>query len=386
MELSPKQQVVELIKKSQNILLVTHKNPDGDALGSLLSLDAALKFLGKKTASICSGDIAGIFKFLPKVSTVEKEIAVSREFVISLNTSEVQVEKLGYKQKPENKKLEIVLTLTDGNFKPEDVSFGAPGAQFDLIIVLDTPDLDRLGDFYDNHAELFYEVPLVNIDHHASNDYFGKVNWVDLASTSTCEILVALLESLGQGNQLFTEDIATLLLTGVITDTGSFQNANTTPKSLTVAAQLVAQGARQQEIINHIFRAKPLSTLKLWGKILSSIADEGKLRFIWSKIGKDEIDQAGATYMEISGVIDELIKGVPNTDFALLISERNGSIHGSLRAAKKNIDVVAVANLFGGGGHSQAAAFEIKDGRGIEETAQEIVSRIRTFQSNRLQS
>jgi phosphoesterase RecJ-like protein len=385
MELSPKQQIVELITKSQNILLVTHKNPDGDAIGSILALDSALRVLGKKLTSICAGEIPVALRFLPGQERIKKQAAVSRDFIIALDTRQVQVEKLGYKQRPKENRMDIVVTAKEGRFTPEHVSFGPQASQFDLVIVLDSPDLERLGDFYDNNTEIFYEVPLINIDHHSSNDYFGKVNWVDLAASSTSEILVALLEALAQSNRLFTEDISTYLLTGIITDTNSFQNANTTPKSLTVAAQLVALGARQQEIILNIFKTTPISTLKLWGIILSKLQNEEKLRFVWSQISRQEMEKVGASFTEIGGVIDGLLKSVPEADFTLLISERNGSIHGSLRAIKRNVDVSAMAQLFGGGGHSQAAAFEIKDGRGMEETVSEIVSRIRAYQSQRLQ-
>ncbi len=385
MELSSKQQAIELIKKAQKILLVTHKNPDGDAIGSILALQAALQTLGKEVVAVCPcAAMPDNMKFLNGVDKLQFDIEASKDFVITLDTTEAEVQKLGYKQKPEDHKLNIVITLSSGNLKPEHISFGKPAASFDLAIVLDSPDLERLGEFFDQHTEMFYEIPLVNIDHHPSNDYFGKVNWVDIAATSTCEILVALLEALGQGNQLFNEGVATALLTGIITDTGSFQNVNTTPKSFTVAAQLVALGARQQDIITSIFRTKSIATLRIWGKVLTNLKDEGRLRFVWSTASKDEMKEAGALQGEVGGVVDELLKSVPDTDFSLLITERNGNVHGSLRAAKKNIDVATIAGMFGGGGHPQAAAFDIKDGRGLEDVAHDVISRIRTYQSNRV--
>lgn len=386
MELSSKQQAIELIKKSQKILLVTHKNPDGDAIGSILAFKIALQTLGKEVVAVCpcSGTMPDNMNFLKDIDKLQFNIESSKDFVITLDTTEAEVQKLGYKQKPEDNKLNIVVTLSSGQLKPENVSFGKSAFGFDLVVVLDSPDLERLGDFFDQHTELFYEIPLINIDHHSSNDYFGKVNWVDIAATSTCEILVALLEALGQGNQLFNEEVATALLTGIITDTGSLQNVNTTPKSFTVAAQLVALGARQQDIITSIFRTKSITTLKIWGKVLTNLKDEGRLRFVWSTASKDEINEVGANLSEVGGVVDELLKSVPDTDFSLLITERNGNIHGSLRATKKNIDVATIAGMFGGGGHPQAAAFDIKDGRGLEDVAREVVSRIRTHQSNRV--
>ncbi|HLC44069.1 MAG TPA: DHHA1 domain-containing protein, partial [Patescibacteria group bacterium] len=228
---------------------------------------------------------------------------------------------------------------------------------------------------------VFYEVPVVNIDHHAGNDQFGKINWVDITATSTSEILVSVLEALTGDPKFIDEDIATALLTGIITDTNSFQNNNTTPKSLTVAAQLVAFGGRQQDIIKYIYKTKPLSTLRLWGRALSNLRDERADRFVWTQLYKKDYLEVGAAETESSGVIDELLKTAAGVDFALLLSEKNGEVHGSLRATNKNVDVSAIAKLFNGGGHPMAAAFQI-DNSSLEQSGVMIVQKIKDYQSS----
>jgi phosphoesterase RecJ-like protein len=190
------------------------------------------------------------------------------------------------------------------------------------------------------------------------------------------------MESLAREKPLLDEDIATALLTGIITDTGSFQNANTTPKSLTVAAQLVAAGARQQEIIRNIFKTKPLSTLKLWGKVLESVQEDLEHRFIWAKVKHDDFTETGATETETSGVIDELLKSAPNVDFALLLSERQEGLHGSLRAIAQGVDVSAIAKIFGGGGHEAAAAFQLPTST-LALHEQEILAKLRNYQERK---
>jgi phosphoesterase RecJ-like protein len=169
------------------------------------------------------------------------------------------------------------------------------------------------------------------------------------------------------------------LLTGIITDTGSFQNANTTPKSLTVAAQLVAAGGRQQEIIRHVFKTKPLSTLKLWGRILESVRLDAESHFIWAKISQDDFLSSGAQESETSGVIDELLKSAPNIDFVLLLSEKAGELDGSLRAVSPGTDVSQIAQLFGGGGHEAAAGFQLP-GSTLLTNEEEILGKIREYQ------
>jgi len=382
MELSAKQQTIELIKSSQNFLLLTHQNPDGDALGSLLALQMILTKLGKTATAVCSEPIPGAFQFLPQKDRLTENFSGTKDFVITVDTSKTKVDKLGYKNLPLDNKLNIVITPVNGTFMPEDVSCGHGQFKYDLIIVLDSPDLERLGKIYDQSTELFYETPVINIDHHPGNDYFGKINWVDLTATSTAEILVALVESLSREMPLLDVDVATALLTGIIVDTGSFQNANTTPKSFTVAAQLVAAGAKQQEIIKWVFKTKALSTLKLWGRILASVKEEKEARFVWSRITKEDFIATSAEEAASSGIIDELLKTAPDIDFALLLSEKMDGVHGSLRSAKIGVDVSAIAKMLGGGGHTAAAAFQMP-GESLVTKQEEILQRIREFQRSK---
>ena len=382
MELTPKQQTTEQIRAAEKILVLTHFNPDGDALGALLALYLVLKKLGKDVTAVVPETVPSTFSFMPNIAEINNSYSGTKDFIITIDTRKTKVDRLGYKHIPEENKLNILITPHSGTFRHEDVSFSYGSFKYDLIIVLDSSDLERLGTLYEGQNALFYETPVINIDHHAGNDFFGKINWVDLIATSTSEILVSLIESLAREKPLLDEDIATALLTGIITDTGSFQNANTTPKSLTVAAQLVAAGAHQQEIIRHVFKTKPLSTLKLWGKILESVRQDQEHRFIWAKVSRIDLMETGATEDETSGVIDELLKSAPNIDFALLLAEREDMLHGSLRAVASGVDVASIAKIFGGGGHEAAAAFQIP-GATLLANETEIIEKVREYQRRR---
>lgn len=382
MELTPKQQTTEQIREAEKILVLTHFNPDGDALGALLALYLVLKKLGKDVTAVVPEAVPATFSFMPNIAEINNSYSGTKDFIITIDTRKTNVDRLGYKHIPEENKLNIVITPHAGSFKKEDVTFSYGSFKYDLIVVLDSSDLERLGPLYEGQNALFYETPVINIDHHAGNDFFGKINWVELTATSTSEILVSLIESLAREKPLLDEDIATALLTGIITDTGSFQNANTTPKSLTVAAQLVAAGGRQQEIIRHVFKTKPLSTLKLWGKILESVRQDQERRFIWAKVSRVDLMETGASEGETSGVIDELLKSAPNIDFALLLAERDNMLHGSLRAVALGVDVASLAKIFGGGGHEAAAAFQIP-GATLLANEGEIIEKVREFQRGR---
>ena len=377
MELTPKQQVVEILRSKQKILLLTHRNPDGDALGSILALYLFLRKIGKDVVAVSSDIVPKVFNFLPSISELSQNFATTRDFVISLDVSKIKADKIMYKV--ENDKLNIIVTPSNGQFSHDNIASAVGGFHFEAIVVLDSPDLERIGSAFEKNPEIFYDVPVVNIDHHPGNDQFGKINLIDLTATSTAEILVSVLEALAGDTKFLNEDIATCLLTGIVTDTNSFQNSNTTPKSLTVAAQLVASGGKQQEIIKNIYKTRPLSTLRLWGRALTRLHDERDYRFVWTELYKKDYLEVGAAETESSGVIDELLKTADGVNFALLLSERNGDVHGSIRATNKMIDVSAIARLFGGGGHAAAAAFQINHSS-LEQSSSSVVQRIKEYQ------
>lgn len=381
MELTPKQQALERIKSAQKILLLTHDRPDGDALGSLLALSIALTKFNKTVTAVVNEDIPPFFRFLPGVETLTTNPPLRGDFLIAVGTSNVGDVKLGYKKDEENHRLMIMITPGHGRLYPEDVTFESSGYDIDLVVTLDCNSIDRLGAFYNNHTSLFYETPLVNIDHHPDNEQFGTVNWVDVTATSTAEILVSLLEALGRDTSLIDAEVATNLLTGLITDTGSFKNQNTTPKSLTVAAQLIAAGGKQQEIIHHLYKVKPISTLKLWGRALASIKQDHELRVLWSTVSRQDILDTGADPSETKGLVDELLKTAQGVAFVFILKEFDNGVHVSFRAVEKGVPVSEIAKQLGGGGHEAAAGVELEDSLyGAEER---VLQAVREFWERR---
>lgn len=396
MELTPKQQSVELIRKANRLLLIARPSSDGDALGSLLGFGLVLEKLGKEVLLASPDPIPDSLRFLPQVDRVQREFAGTRDLKLSIDTKQYPIEKLSYRKEQGGSMLDILITPKTGTILPEAVAITQSGFRFDLVVILDTPDLEQLGSIYDQHTQLFFETPIVNIDHHASNDYFGKVNWVDLTATSTAEILVSLTESLAaapsgeargqalaQNSPLWDPDITTALLTGLIWDTQSFQSESTTPKSLTVAAQLIALGARQQEIVRSIFKTRPLSTLKLWGLILSGLQVDEEHRFVWAEVRADDLARAGAQSNEVGGLMDELIKNAPGQDVAvILVEEKNNKVGILLHALQRNISVGELAKTLGGGGSPNRALVTVNGP--WPEARRKTLDAIRTFQQGRI--
>lgn len=378
MELTPKQQALELLNKSKHILIVPGR-ADGDSIGSGLALYLVLSRLGKKANAVLLDPLPDKFRFLPRVDELQAEFNNFRDFIISLNCTSASADKLAYNF--QDNKLNIVITPKQGAFKPQDVSFAEGSFHYDVIITLDAADFEQLGTIYTENPKLFQSVPVINIDHHASNDYYGAVNLVDLTATSTAEILVGVIEALGPS--LIDTDVATALLTGIVSDTGSFQHSNTTPKSLTIAAQMVGFGARHQEIIQYLFKTKAFSTLKLWGRILTHIQHDPGSKLVWSTASLTDLLETDSTGEQISGVIDELMTSVPEAEVVLLLSEREPRvISGSVRT-QKGIDAADIAKVFGGGGHHGAAGFRLLDSS-IAEAEAVVVTKVKEYQEKRL--
>lgn len=377
MEPTPKQQAVTLISRSQRILVVPGR-PDADSIGSALALLISLKKLNKEVGVVTLDPIGGQIQFLPEIEQITSELEGSRDFVITVNGVDAEPENLSYNF--DNGQLNIVITPKQGQYSGDQVSFSDGQPKYDLVITVDAADPTQTGAIYDAHPTLFRETSLINIDHHATNSYFGTVNLVDLTATSTGEILVGLLEALGVE---IDADVATCLLTGIISDTGSFQHSNTTPKSLTVAAQMVGFGARQQDIIKQLFKTKDYTTLKLWGQVLSNLEHDPTHHLVWATATYRDIEAAGATSESFTGLIDELMTSVPGADIVMLITERTPrTIFGSIRTAR-GVSATEIAELLGGGGHPGAAGFKLLD-MPLEDALPLILGKVRAYQASRL--
>ncbi|MFC1748420.1 bifunctional oligoribonuclease/PAP phosphatase NrnA, partial [Pseudomonadota bacterium] len=308
----------------------------------------------------------------------------AEDFIVTLDCHKNKIDTI--KTKLEHDKVNIIITAKKGKFASKDVSFHHGPSKYDLIITVDTAALEQLGRFYEDNTEMFTEIPVINIDHHASNDNFGKINFIDVMSSATTELLIPLVEDIEkeEGKELMDEDVATLLLAGIITDTGSFQNANTTPRSFAASAKLIKHGARQQEIIQHVFKTKHLSTLRLWGRILSNINVDKVHRFVWSTISKRDFEDTGSRPDETGGIIDELLTNAPDAEIVLLLKQKEGGVvSGSLRSTTASVDASQIAEFFGGGGHVRAAGFKVS-GEDLRKVEEKVIDRIRAYQAERL--
>ena len=382
-DLTDKQKTIAAIKEAKRILVFSHERPDGDTLGANLALTLVLKKLGKDVFSVCSDAIPEDFKFLSALSLIKNDFAGSKDFIISLSQRSAKAAKLSYHLDGDN--LRIIIVPETGNFIPKDVAFSYGEFNYDLIIILDTAKVEMLGSLYLENAEMFYKTHTLNIDHHGSNSFYADINLIEESAAATSEVIVSLIESLegSEGKKLLDPEIATALLLGIMTDTNLFGTSNTTPKTMTVAAQLIAAGAKRDEIVDNVFKKKPIQRLKVWGKILFNMEDDQELRLVWSHLSFQEVTELGASAEDMTEAINDLLFTAREAEIALLLKEKEqGKIKGSIRSIPE-IDIAEFARVFGGGGHKNAAGFEIK-AENVAQAENFVLVELRKFQEQRL--
>jgi len=305
MNLDPKEndKVGALIHQSQTILIIPHRSPDGDTIGSALALFNALREMGKACDIVCKDPVPEEFRFLPNV---------------------------------------------------EEVNVSEPQYHYDAYFILDAGATHLTG-FHESHPELFDQsLEVVNLDHHKSNDYYGRYNVVDTEAASATMVMYDLFAHLGYEISRHT---ATCLLTGIYTDTGSLMHSNTDARVMRTATKLLAKGADLRNLSKEVFNTTKISTMRLWGRVMRSAHQNGD-KVTMSIVKRKDFEDTGADYSEMSGVVD-YINSVPDSNYSVILTERDGKVKGSLRTLKEEVDVAEIASGFGGGGHTKAAGFTL---------------------------
>jgi phosphoesterase RecJ-like protein len=318
--------IIHALTKCEHALIASHIQPDGDALGSLIAMGLTVQSLGKQVTLYNESPIPAVYGFLPCLDRIKDEIG----------------------------KTEL--------------------EPFDLGIVLDCGDLDRIGKM----AKEMGNIPqLINIDHHPTNFGFGDYNLIDETACATAEIIYRLIRSM---NIQISRDIALCLYTGIITDTGSFRFANTNQAAFSICEEMVSLGVEPYEVASHVYGRYSLGRLKLLNLALNSIeiSHNGKLSVMM--LTKNMFDETDTHPEDVEGMIN-YAKRIRNVKVAVLIREyinghreNNGNqhFHVSLRS-DGTVNVAAIAARFGGGGHYNAAGFNVES-ENIEDLKKGIFS------------
>lgn len=377
--LNQEQQIFEQIKKAKNILITFNKTWNGDALASALAMYLLAKKFEKNVDIIADKFLENnhLFSFLPAYEKIKTSLINDNKFIITLNTAQAKVGQIKYETK--ETALEFIISPKEGFFTPDDVSASASNFKYDLIIIFDTPDLEAIGGIYDDNAEFFYKVPIINIDHHATNEQFGQINRIELTAIATSEILFNLIADYAR--DLIDEDIATCLLAGIIAKTKSFKTQNITPQVLAISSQLIAMGAKRDEIVNRLYRSRSLNVLKLWGRVLARLNNSPENTLVWSVLTNADFEKTDATENDLNEVIDELIINIPLAKIVMLIYEMPSSINADGKKvfttkaqihSIKNINVLHLAKRFNPQGTRDFARIELA--KPLAEAEPEIIS------------
>jgi len=294
--------IINHLKNSNHIIIASHKDPDGDAIGSLIAMGLALEALNKNITLYNESPIPSAYRFLPSVERIVRQIK-------GTNT-------------------------------------------YDTAIILDCADFQRIGKL----SSVISKIPvIINIDHHITNTIFGNFNLID---TSACAATVIIYNLLKEMALPINSAIATSIYTGILTDTGSFRFSNTTKSAFAICEKMVEAGVDPYNVAMHVYGRYSLGQIKLLNMALESIeiSDNGKMSMMI--LTKNMIDETGTRPEDIHGLIN-YAKSIENIKIAALIHELSHNYHVSLRS-DGTVDVAMIAGSFGGGGHNRAAGFSIE--------------------------
>jgi len=371
--LNLEQQIFKQIEKSNNILLTFSIDSDGDALAATLALFLFLKKINKNVELACDKleKDQNPLSFLPNYSQIQNSLINLRRFIVSLDISQTKINQIRYTI--DNNKLNFIISPSKGWFKPEDITSQAGEFKYDLIISLASPDLESLGEIYNQNIEFFYKTTLINIDYHPNNEDYGQINFIDLNVAAISEIIFYLIKNYQA--ELIDEDIATCLLAGIISKTKNFKANNLNPRTLLSASQLISSNARREEIINHIYRTHNLSSLKLWGKILSNLQSEQNNALVWSKLKQSELEGASISEQDLNEIVDELIANIPDAKIIVIMEEISLSETKILIYSLKNVSAFDLVKEYNPVGNAKMATLLIN--KDIETMSAEIIPEIK---------
>lgn len=307
------------IKRYHHFLITTHVRADGDGIGSEVALYCALRDKGKSVCIANDSPVPQIFKF--------------------------------------------IVPNTGTYIYPE-----LPKEPPEVIFTLDCPTLDRIGKIKEIIPK---DAIIINIDHHISNEYFGNFNWVLADMCATGEIILSLLKEM---NINITPDVATALYVAIVTDTGRFTHANTTPEALRAAAFLIERGARHTEISKYVYNTNPYNLIQLHAQVLNTINLYlgNRIATVW--LTREMLEKTNVNAIDTQEFADIPVS-IDGVSIGVLFREMKEPnwVKVSLRS-RNGFDVNTIAKKFGGGGHKYAAGCEIQGN--IEQVQQLILKEI----------
>jgi phosphoesterase RecJ-like protein len=303
------------LASAQRILITSHVRPDGDAIGSLLGLGLALSDAGKSVQMVLADGVPASFRHL----------------------------------------------------EGSDLIRQAPDGEFDIFITVDCADFRRVGKVFEG-----FDPPDINIDHHITNENFGKINLIEADEVATTAILTNHIPEWGL---TITKPVAAALLTGIVTDTLGFRTSNTTPEALRQAADLMEKGVDLPEIYMKSLVRKTFPAAKYWGAGLSSL--ESKNGIVWATLTLADRKSTGYGGNDDADLINMISAIDGNKVGMVFVEQKDNHVKVSWRALQPGVDVSKVAKFFNGGGHAAAAGADIEGN--LSEIQKQVLVKTKEF-------
>ena len=319
MALTTEKQLTDAIDRASHVLISVRRDWTTDGIASALALKTLLERRDKRADVVVDNFTPpGSLAFLPRIKEVRPAMNDLQNFVITLDIARTKIDEIFYDM--EGDRLRIHVTPKSGRFSAADLAASPSDFKYDLIITVDTPDYRSLGQPFLDHGDFFYQRPTINIDHDPGNERYGNLNIVDITAASTAEVVAQAFRQ--DGREIFDEATATLLLTGIIAKTRSFRSPTVSPRTLDIAAELMAAGAKREDIVRQLYRTRDVATLKLWGRALARLKFDPLSHTVWTVLVRPDFVHAGAGEEYLPEVIEELILNSPEADVAGVLYER----------------------------------------------------------------
>lgn len=374
MALDTIQQFQNLLNQSQSALIILSQNPSPDALcaGFALAFFLEGKNIIPTVAYRDNNNLAEKFSFLPAPKNLVSDILGSRDFILSFNTKYNKI--LGSKTEVTDDEYRVYVTPERGSIDPRDFSFIPAKFKFDLVFAIGCSDREASGKIYEENPDVFYEVPLINIDNHADNENFGQLNFTEMTAASISEIVAHLLEQ--AGSQLTDKVTAEYLLAGIISATESFQAKKTTPRSLQAAAHLMDQGADQQKIIRYLYKTQPLQLLKLWGRVMARLKWDPELKLTWAPIYLEDFVQSRSNPKDIPVILEKIRDNYSEGKiFLILYNETATAVSGVVRFSDRE-KVTKFMAIFPGEMLGENFRFQLEN-KSLAEAETEVLEKLK---------
>jgi nanoRNase/pAp phosphatase (c-di-AMP/oligoRNAs hydrolase) len=318
MSLPEVQQAVAVLKRASHVLLLVPEKTSVDAFSSMTALSLALsKDTSKQVHSVSPSHVPQELQFLPGSSQVMMSPQAKPGIIIDIAAIE-SIAEIRQEQLKGGIRIQLVL--------PEHTEVAIDAIEthvrqmpYDAIILFGASDLADLGELFTSRADFFYNTPIINIDHRATNEHFGTVNIVDITASSIAEITYELIAAILESE--IDADIATTLYAGIVGATQSFQKPSTTPHAFQVAAELMEKKAQTDRVIQELIKTKPLFLLKLAGRTYARLRHDEHGRLFWSLLRELDFAESGATKEHIPLVMTELTNNISGYNAACILYE-----------------------------------------------------------------